>query len=152
KAVRAEFVKADLCRGECNKRTRHVVRAFKWGVGNELVPPHVLQALKAVDGLKAGRSAARESKRVEPVPDDFVDAVLPHLSKQVAAMVVLQRLTAMRSGEVTTMKTGEIETSGKVWMYRPATHKTAHHGRQRVIPLGPLAQAILRLWLRPALG
>jgi len=43
------------------------------------------------------------------------------------AMVELQWLTGMRSGEVTRMRTGEIDTTGKLWIYRPSRHKTQHH-------------------------
>jgi hypothetical protein len=38
KAVREEFIRSGLCRNECNRRTRLIVRAFKWGVENEKVP------------------------------------------------------------------------------------------------------------------
>ena len=31
-----------------------------------------------------------------------------------------------------------------VWVYRPAEHKTEHHGQDRVIYLGPKAQAVVR--------
>ena len=63
-------------------------------------------------------------------------------------MVELQRLTGMRPGEVTAMRAGDVDASGDVWVYRPAGHKTAHRGRERSIFLGPLAQAVLRPWLR----
>ena len=37
--------------------------------------------------------------------------------------------------------------SGDVWRYRPESHKTEHHGRGRVIAIGPKAQDILRPYL-----
>jgi integrase len=38
-----------------------------------------------------------------------------------------------------------------IWLYRPAQHKTAHHGFSRTIYLGPRAQDLLRPFLlRPA--
>ena len=49
------------------------------------------------------------------------------------------------------MRTCDIDTSGRVWVYTPESHKTEHHGRERRIYLGPTAQAILRPWLRPEL-
>ena len=36
---------------------------------------------------------------------------------------------------------------GDVWTYRPASHKTEHHGHDRVIFVGPKAQAVLRPYL-----
>jgi integrase len=58
----------------------------------------------------------------------------------------------MRPGEVCMMRTGDLVTSDKTWEYRPQRHKTAHHGKQRVIFLGPLAQAVVKPWLRAELG
>jgi len=34
-----------------------------------------------------------------------------------------------------------------VWAYRPESHKTEHHGRERIIYIGPKAQTILRPFL-----
>ncbi len=58
-------------------------------------------------------------------------------------MVELQLLTGMRPGEVCQLTLAELDRSEEVWEYRPAAHKTAHHGRSRLIPLGPRAQAVL---------
>jgi integrase len=66
-------------------------------------------------------------------------------------MVELQRLTDMRPGEVCSMRSADIDTSGHVWIYTPQSHKTEHHGRERRIYLGPTAQAILRPSLRTEL-
>jgi integrase len=63
-------------------------------------------------------------------------------------MVRLQRLTGMRAGEVTQMRTGDLNTSGAVWEYRPWSHKTEHHDRDRVVFLGPQPQETLKPWLR----
>ena len=38
-------------------------------------------------------------------------------------------------------------TTDDVWVYRPESHKTEHHSRERRVYLGPKAQAILRPWL-----
>jgi integrase len=63
-------------------------------------------------------------------------------------MVAVQRLTGMRPGEVCMMRTCDLDTSGRAWLYTPESHKTEHHGRERRIYIGPQAQAILRMWLR----
>ena len=137
-----------LCRNEINKRVRHIVRAFKWAVGEEMIPPSVLQALKAVPGLRRGRSEARESEPVRPVLDSLVEAIRPYVSRQVWAMIELQRLTGMRPGEACIMRTCDLDVSGRVWSYAPSEHKTEHHGKGRVVYLGPRAQAILKPWIR----
>jgi integrase len=151
KAVRQAMLDSDLCRNEVNKRVGRIVRCFKWAVGEEMVPASAHHGLRAVAGLRRGRADVRESEPVRPVPDAFVDAIRPHVSRQVWAMIQLQRLTGMRPGEVCMMRTADINTTGRIWEYVPMEHKTEHHGRVRRIYFGPSAQAVLRPWLRPEL-
>ncbi|MDB5297962.1 MAG: site-specific tyrosine recombinase XerC, partial [Phycisphaerales bacterium] len=151
KAVRELFVGRGLCRSTVNKHVGTVRRNFKWGTENELVPATVYHALQAVSGLRRGRSAAREGEPVRPVPQAFVDAVLPHVSRQVAATIRLQEVTGMRPGEAVVMRGRDLDTAGNVWTYTPATHKTEHHGIERPIYLGPRAQDVLRPFLKPDL-
>jgi integrase len=125
---------------------------FKWAVHNEMVPASVHHGLKAVDGLRKGRTDVRESQPVKPVPDAFVDAIMPFVNRQVRAMVELQRLTGMRPGEVVIMRTGDLNTTGSIWEYRPGSHKTEHHEKERVIFIGPKAQAVLKPWLKADLS
>jgi integrase len=148
KTVRQAMVDADLCRNEVNKRVGRIIRAFRWAVGEEMVPPGVHQGLKAVPGLRQGRAHVRESEPVRPIADAFVDAIRPFVSRQVWTMIELQRLTGARPGEVCTMRSIDIDTSGKVWCYVPSSHKTQHHGKERRVYLGPQAQAVLKPWLR----
>lgn len=111
----------------------------------------MFHGLEAVRGLARGRSEARESEPVKPVPDAFVDAVKPLVAPQVWAMVELQRFTGMRPGEVTKMRTCDLDTSGKVWVYTPSSHKTEWRGHERHIYIGPRAQRVLKPWVRPEL-
>jgi len=37
----------------------------------------------------------------------------------------------------------DLDRSSEVWCCRPATHKTEHHGRERVVFIGPKGQAVL---------
>jgi integrase len=148
KCCRQRMIDGDVCRLEVNRRVGRIVRMFRWAVENELVAPSVLQGLRAIQPLHAGRSAARESEPVRPVPDWVVDATLPFLARQVAAMVGLQKLTGMRPGEVVAMRMCDLDMSGRTWVYAPPTHKTQHLGKQRHIFIGPKAQAVLRPWLR----
>jgi integrase len=152
KAVRQAFIDGGLCRNEVNKRTRRIVRLFGWGVEEAMVPSQVHWGLKAVKGLKRGRSKVRESEPVKPVPDAFVEAIRPFVPLQIWAMVELQRLSGMRPQEVCSMRTIDIDMSGRVWIYRPETHKTEHHDKDRAVYLGPTAQEILRPLLRTELG
>ena len=142
------MIDSGLCRNEVNKRVRRIVRAFKWAVGEELVPLSTYEALTVVPPLGRGQAGVRESEPVRPVPDASVDAIRPYVSRQVWAMVELQRLTGMRPGEVRTMRTVDVDTSGPVWVYTPQAHKMGTYGHERRIYLGPLAQEVVRPWLR----
>ena len=138
-----------ITRAYVNKTIGIIQRMFKWGVSRELVPPAVHTALSAVEGLRMGRSAAKESTAVAPVPDDVVDATLPHLPPVVADMVRFERLTGCRPGEVCMIRPCDVDRSGEVWQYRPESHKTEHHGHERIIYIGPQAQAVLLPLLAP---
>jgi integrase len=146
-SIQVQMIGAGLSRNTINEIIACIRRAFRWGVAKELVPPAVLQALQAVPGLRKGRTAAREPAPVQPVSEEIVEATLPHLSTVVGDMVRLQRLLGCRPGEVCMMRPCDIDRTAEVWEYRPASHKTEHHGRQRVIFIGPKAQQILLTYL-----
>lgn len=148
KEVRDAMVASGWCRSQVNMQIGRVKRMFKWAVSNELVPATLYHALQSIDGLRAGRTIARESKPVKPVPEPMVEAVLPHVTTTVQAMIKLQLLTGMRPGEVTIMRTCDIDRSGETWLYRPEHHKTEQHGHERFIFLGPNAQRIVEPFLK----
>jgi integrase len=81
------------------------------------------------------------------VAEEHVRAVLPHVSSVVAAMIELQLITGMRPGEVCSMRVCDIDTTNRVWVYRPPQHKTLHHGHSREVFVGPRSQQILRPFL-----
>lgn len=159
KAVREEIIRRGrkrdgkytgepLCRRYVNDRVSCIVRMFKWAIEEELVPVSVYQALKTVASLRRGRTEdVRESRRIKPVPEEHIGPVLEQLSPQLAAMVQIQKLTGMRPDEVTIMRRCDIDCSSEVWIYRPSTHKTEHHGIEKVVLLGPKAQSVLKPWL-----
>lgn len=137
-----------LARKNVNDRIGRIKRLFRWAVEEELVPASVFHGVQAVAGLRRGKTDAHECPPVKPVPQAFVDAVKTHVSPQVAAMIELQELTAMRPGEVVIMRTMDLETSGKVWIYRPSKHKLENREISREVYLGPKAQAIVKQWLK----
>lgn len=122
--------------------TAVILAMYRWAVANELVPVEVYQRLKTIEPLRRG-----PKRRVGPAPADAVAAVRGCVSAQVRAMIDLQLLTGMRPGEVCAIRPCDLDMSGPVWLYRPAEHKTAHHGHERVVYLGPQAQAVLRPFL-----
>lgn len=146
------LVKEMLARQTINKHLHRIRRMFRWAAKQKLVPASVYHELLTVDALKLGRTDAPEGKPVKPVAEAFVDKVRPLVSPQVRAMIDVQLLTGMRPGEVCILRACDIDMSGRVWMYRPESHKLQHHGRTREVYIGPQAQAIIRSFLKPQLG
>jgi len=149
KLVSEQMIKDGLARSTINQRISKIVRCFKWGVAEAVVKPETLMALRAVDGLRAGRSAAREPKRVQPVPVEHIEAIRPHVNAVPMAVIDLLLLTGARVGEITIMRTCDIDTSNDIWEYKPESHKTAYSGRDRIIFLGSKAIEIVRPYLNP---
>jgi integrase len=118
------------------------------GVAEELVAAEVFQALRTVPGLRQGRTNARETDPIKPVADVLVDPVLPVVSAEVCAMIELQRLTGMRSGEVTIMWAADIDMAGQIWIYRPPHHKLAYKNKPRAVAIGPRGQEIIKPFLQ----
>ena len=148
KAVRAGMVAGGNARTTINRYVGRIRQMFRWAVSEDLYPATGLVALQAVEGLKVGRSEAREPEGVAPVPAEAVERTLPHLGGHLSAVVRLLALTGARPGEICRMTPGEVDRSDpEVWVYRPARHKTQHKGKSRAILFGPKAQAVLLPWL-----
>ena len=128
KAVRQEMGRLGWARSHVNRQIHRVRRMFRWGVENEMVPPSILHGLLAVSALRRGKTEAREPEPVRPVTQAHVHPVKDHVARQVWGMIELQLLTGMRPGEVTRMRTGDIDTTGQPWVYRPVRHKTRRRG------------------------
>jgi integrase len=155
KACRAEMVKKGWARTYVNAQVDRVRRMFRWAAEEEMLPVTVYQALRAVESLRRGRTEARETPKVRPVPPERVDATLPFLPPVVRAMVGFQRLTGCRPDEVCRVRPLDLDLNNPAcWVYRPGSdqgpegdHKTAHHGHERLILVGPRAQEVLRPYL-----
>jgi len=147
KACRDRLIQDGLCRSNVTRYQSIITRIVAFGVENELVSGEVWHSLRAVKPLQRDRSEARETEPIGPVSDEDVEATLPFLSEPYRAMVKLQGLLGCRPGELTSMQGGDIDRTGVVWIYKPRSHKTQHHGKERVIPIGPQAQLLLRPFL-----
>jgi integrase len=147
KTVREQFISGGRVRANINRHITRIRGVFKWAAENELIPANVFHGLMAVRGLRRGKSGAVEGEPVKPVPVEHVEAVIPHVSPQVVAMIRLQLLTGMRPGEVTIMRGCDLDTTGNLWLYRPSRHKTQSYGHERLIYLGPKAQEVIRPFL-----
>jgi len=132
-----------------NAQVQRIRHLFKWAAAREMVPATVYESLRTLEPLRRGKCEARETAKVMPVPDELLDAIRPHLSRPVRALVELQLLTGARPGELVGLRPCDIEMDrdSVVWKYRPEAHKNAFRDRERVIFLGPRSQAILREFL-----
>jgi site-specific recombinase XerD len=148
KAVREAMISAGRVRTNVNRLIVRVRGVFKWGAENELIPASVYHGLMALAGLRSGRSGAKESEPIRPVHDAYVEAIEPFVSRQVWAMVRLQRLAGMRPGEVVLMRGMDLDTTGKLWIFRPHKFKTQIHGHKREVYIGPRARAIVEQFLK----
>ena len=148
KAVRDQMIAAGRVRSNINRHMVRVRHIFKWATENEMIPASVFHGLMAVSGLRAGRSGAKEGQPIKPVPLAHVEAVLPYVSRQVASMLRLQMLTGMRPGEVVLIRGKDLDTTGKLWLFKPARHKTQSLGHDRLVFLGPKAQVIIKPFLK----
>lgn len=155
-ACRKELVARGYCRLKVNSHLGRIRRVWKWGVSRELVNESTWTALRSVEGLRKGE--AHDLPPVRSVPMDRVNALEGHVLPPVWAMIQLQLWSGMRPGEVVRIRTCDVRVedpaippmlTGKVWVYRPESHKTEHHDKTRIIFLGGGAQEVLEPWLRP---
>ncbi len=144
RALRQTLIDEDWSRGSINQAMRMIRHIFRWGVSEELVPVAVHTALACLTPLRKGRGEARETAKVRPVPDAMMDAIRPHLNRQLAAMVDLQVLCGARPDEITRLRPIDIDVSGDVWIARYDEHKTDYLDLDKSILFGPRAKALLQ--------
>jgi integrase len=147
KDVRARMIARDWSRTYTNHQVNRLKRMFRWAAAEEMIPATVVHGLSAVGAIRRGSPGVRETEPVKPVPDEWIAAALPFMSRQVAALVRLQVLTGARPGEAVLMRACDIDRTGRVWVFTPESHKTEHHGKGREVYIGPKAQELLGPWL-----
>lgn len=145
-ACRQWLKQKGYCRKWINSYVGRIRRVWKWGVSRELVAETVWRALQSVEGLRAGE--ARDTPPVEPVPVSQVDALKPHLSPVLWGLIQFQLHTGCRPGEACAVRMCDLKITPDIWEYWPESHKTEHHGKRRVIFIGPKAQEVLKPFLR----
>lgn len=140
---RSRWVDENLTRNYINKLVGWIVRMFRWGVTEELVPLETVQKLEMVEPLGDGK--ARDSEEREDVSDMDVLKTLPFLSETVRDMVILQRISGMRPSELFRMTLEQfVQRDENSWVYVPFKHKTKAHKKGRVIAFGKFEIQILK--------
>jgi len=149
-AVRQRMIDRKLSRKVVNQRVGRIVRVFVWG-GDEdrrLVPDSVAAAFRLVSPLKPNRSEAPEKEPVCPVPNDDLQKVLDVAPPVLKAMLTLQRLTAIRPGEVRMLRKRMVRQTEEGWVLDfERSHKMAYKGKSRVVPIGEPTLVLLREWM-----
>jgi site-specific recombinase XerD len=149
KQVRQRMIELGWSRKPINKQIVRIRTIFRWAAEEELLPGAIYQQLRAVAPLKRGRSNAKETRPVRAVRIEIVRKTLLHVTPTIRDVANVQRLTGARPDEILSMRASELDRSAPVWKFAPEHHKNAFREQDRVILIGPRAQAILRRYLKP---
>lgn len=141
---------------------RHLIgvvrQLYKWGFARGHVGE---QAYREVIGCGWIKAAKGTSAPRSPVTRQHADVVVELLPEPFRTIVVVMRETGMRPGEVLAMRPCDLLTGGVhifgglpfdldrtgVWLYVLASHKTEHHGINRVVGLNKVCQDALQPFL-----
>jgi len=135
--------RAPWSRGYVNRQIKRLRAIFKWGVSFELVPQTLADSLASVASLKPGETDAADYAQRESVPLEEINAVRARLKPRDQDILDLMLLTGARPGELVGLRVQDVDRSGDVWRAELTEHKTAHHGKKRVLFFNRAAQAIL---------
>lgn len=127
-----------------NRQVGRIKTVWRWLEETKRLPKGSWGELRLLRGIDPTDRRVRRLPKVRPASWEDVEATCSKLrSRTVRAMLRLTWLTGMRPGECRRMRGREVDRSGPVWLYRPGKHKNDWRGQDRVVPIGPRAQAIL---------
>lgn len=148
KAIQAMMVAAGLGRRYINYLVDTIRRAVRWAVVAGKAAGSLAHELDCVESLRKGRTKAKDRAKIGPVDDATFLATLPELTPVVVDLLRIVRLTGMRPGEGCQLRPADIDRTGDIWMFRPARHKNEWRGQERIVAIGPQAQAVLAPYLQ----
>ena len=143
----SRFPEQPLSRRYVNQFLLCVKEVYRWGYRTEHVTEEEMEMVSAVPIIKKGDTDLREPVPVTSVSIDTVEKTLPFVVAPIADMCRVHYLTGMRSGELCQMRPVDLMDEGVVLRYIPQTHKTEHHGKRRIIYIGPKARTILQPYI-----
>lgn len=136
------FINKSIC------RIRHV---FRWAKANGLLKTKgLVEDLKDLEPLLAGRTDAVELPERSPVPEEHLQMVRAKINQRSRDIIDLCLITGGRPGEILSLTTRIIDRSSDIWTAELTEHKAQHHGKTRTLAFGPKAQLILKKYLTTA--
>lgn len=162
-AVRAAIVNRDimpqsegtpkkkLCISSVNNAIVKIRQMFKLGVGWELVPVEVYQALACVQHLNWRTAPTlRNPDKITAVPLIYFALIMPHLKPLYQAILKVHISTGMRVKELCSMRWSEMtEVEPGLWCYSPSEHKNSHRGDDRKVYMRPDLIELMRSVRKP---
>ena len=145
--VQQSMIAGGYSRKTINNHISRCKRFVRWCCAMGHAPAGLYHQLTTVDGLRKGRAAVKENPPVQPVPWSDVTATLPYVAPVIRAMVRTQFYCGMRPQDVTAMRDADIDTSGRIWLYTPTSHKTEHLGGSLVKAIPQVAQTVLQPYM-----
>jgi len=142
-AFQMSLVQRNLTAKTINDYLARLKNIFCWASRNKYMPAQNLLFFDMLDRVDNTWPGVRQTDKVKPVSIEQINEILTDVPKRVAALIKFQFHTACRPSEARMLRLCDIEKSGDVWFYCPPKHKTSHQGKQRRIPLGPLAQHVI---------
>ena len=139
--ARDEMAKRGWNRAVVNRRVIRVRTVWRWLERRGHAPAGTWAGLRALEPLTAGDRHVKAAPPPQVAEWPAVAACCRMAPRTVRDMLLVQWFTGMRSGEVRTMRAGEVDAVAHV--YRPATHKNAWRGQVRAVALGPVAWRVL---------
>jgi integrase len=135
---RADLLNRKFSREYGNRLLGIVKNCCEWAMTWDYI---TVDQERKIQTVKRLTSAEASTKIVKGTDDADVDAVLPYLSEDFQDTVRFIRATGCRPGEAIRMRVGDVDRES--WLLKPASHKTAHKGKARAIPIPSAVHGLL---------
>jgi integrase len=147
RATMEQWVAKGWVRASINKSLGVVKRAFRWAAAEGWVDPATHQRLMTVEGLRAGRTVARDNPKVMPADLAAVNRAIEVMRPAIAAITRLMLHSGARCDELCKLRPADLDRSQAVWTFAPARHKGTWRGKGRTIFLGAVCREALAPYL-----
>lgn len=141
--VRDAMIALDWQRETINRRVSRVRTMFRWAERKGLVPPGAWAALRVLEAIPPNDRRVRTGTPRQPVAWADLARACRRMSRTARDIILCLYFTGARPGELSNLLVSELDTSGEVWVARPARHKNAWRGHRREIVIGPKARKVI---------